>query len=427
VIQRKTVTPRALAFVCAFALPQIAEAAPADPSAKPVAAPAGAGAKPKPASSAAPAAAPPAAAAPVTPPPGVKPTTATAPSASAPAAPASAPPAAAPPTKPEVKLPPPKTPLEAALQGVVMLERAGRPLAVGTLLNGDGRILTALSPLTHGNQIDARYPDGRVLHVKLSYSDRAWDLALLTPEGDARHAGLRASRDPAPAAGTKLKTIGYVRDKALGATDQTIKARGVLRGGDSAELSDALELAQPPKPTDIGAPLVNDKGEVVAIVARACSPNDKVGCTLAPYGAPVSAIRGFLRGVPMRHGPWVGLEGVAFDAGIARGVRVAAVAPDGPAASAGLHAGPPGAADVIVAVDGTPVSSAEAFADAVENHAAGTPVRLLVLSDGRYREVGVVVREAADAVGRHDRAIPPNPWPRTSRPPEQKSTPNPYR
>jgi serine protease Do len=340
-----------------------------------------------------------------------------------PAAPGATPASPAP-LKPEVKLPPPKTPLEAALQGVVMLERAGRPLGVGTLLNGDGRILTALSPLTHGNQVDARYPDGRVVHVRLSYSDRAWDLALLTPEGDARHAGLKASHDASPVVGTKLKTIGYVRDKALGATDQTVKAKSVLRGGDSAELTDALELGVSPRPSDLGAPLVNDKGEVVGILARACSPADKVGCTLTLYAAPVSAIRGFLRGVPMRHGPWVGLEAVAFDAGIARGVRVAAVAPDGPAASAGLHAGPPGMADVVLAVDGTPVSSAEAFADAVENHAPGAPIRLLVLSDGRYREVGVVVHEPPDAVGRHERVIQSNPWPR---PPQPHTAPNPYR
>ncbi|HEX3773117.1 MAG TPA: PDZ domain-containing protein [Polyangiaceae bacterium] len=395
------------------------------------AAPGDASAKPKPATTKTAAAATSSAAATTAAPPAAAATPPAAPSAkSTPpaAAIATTPPApGAPPTKPEVKLPPPKTPLEAAVQGTVMLERAGRPLAVGTLLNGDGRILTALSPLTHGNQIDARYPDGHISHVRVSYADRAWDLALLTPEGDARHAGLKASRDAEPGAGTKLKTIGYLRDKLLGPTDQTVKAKGTLRGGDSAELSDALELGVTPKPNDIGAPLVNDKGEVVGVIARACSPNDKAGCTLVPYGVPVSAIRGFLRDVPMRHGPWVGLEAVAFDAGIARGVRVAAVAPDGPAANAGLHAGPPGMADVVLAVDGTPVASAEAFADAVDNHAPGAPIRLLVLSEGRYREVGIVVHEPPEAVGRHERVIQSNPWPQKPHAPIVPTAPNPYR
>jgi serine protease Do len=331
-----------------------------------------------------------------------------------------------PPLKPETKLPAPKNPVEAALYGVVRLERAGRPIGIGTLLSGDGRILTALSPLTHGNQIDARYPEGQVVHVKLSYSDRAWDLALLTPEGDARHGGLKASHDQAPGAGSKLHAVGYVNAK-LGASDLTIKAKSTLRGGDSAELADALELSFAPKPIDIGAPLVDDKGEVVAVVARACAASDKTGCTLLPYGAPVSAIRGFLRGVPMRRGPWLGLEVVAFDAGIARGVRVAALAPDGPATSAGLRAGPPGMADVVLAVDGTPVSTAEAFSDAVEVHSPGAPVLLLLLSEGRYREVGLVVREAPNVGVHHDRMIqsnPTRPWPHG---PGQESVPNPYR
>ena len=334
------------------------------------------------------------------------------------------------PEKPSAKLPGPKNPVEAAVQQVVMLERAGRPIAIGTLLSGDGRIVTALSPLTHGNQIDAHYPEGQIVRVKLSYSDRAWDLALLTPEGDARHAGLKASHDPIPAAGTKLHAVGYVRDKQLGSSDITIKSRSTLRGGDSAELEGALELPFAPKPNDVGGPLVNDKGEVVAIVARACSVSDKLGCTPAPYAAPVSAIRNFLRGVPMRRGPWLGLEVVAFDAGVARGVRVAAVAPEGPAASVGLHAGPPGAGDVVLAVNGTPVATAEAFANAIENHPSGpaNPLRLTVFSDGRYREVSLLVREpASGAAEQHDRVFqsnPTHPWPRAPRP---TGVPNPYR
>ena len=327
------------------------------------------------------------------------------------------------------KLPGAKNPVEAAVQQVVMLERAGRPIGIGTLLNGDGRILTALSPLTHGNQIDAHYPEGQIVRVKLSHSSRAWDLALLTPEGDSRRAGLKASRDPAPAAGTKLHAVGYVRDKQLGSSDVTIKAKSTLRGGDSAELTDALELPFAPKPSDIGGPLVNDKGEVVAIVARACSVSDKNGCTLAPYAAPVSAVRDFLRSVPMRPAPWVGIEGVAFDAGVARGVRVAAVSPGGPAALAGLRAGPPGVGDVILAVDGMPVSTSEAFADVVDSHSMGpgTRIRLTVLSEGRYHEV-VLMLDAASATpaARHDRIYqsnPARPWPR----PGAGTTPNPYR
>ena len=312
-----------------------------------------------------------------------------------------------------------------------MLERAGRPIGIGTLLSGDGRILTALSPLTHGNQIDAHYPEGQVIRVKLSHFDRAWDLALLTPEGDARHAGLKATHEPTPAAGTKLHAVGYIGDKRLGASDITIKSQITLRGEDSAELAGALELPYAPKPNDVGGPLVDDTGDVVAIVARACSVNDKVGCTLAPYAVPVSAVRRFLSSVPMRRGPWVGLETVAFDAGVARGVRIAAVTPGGPGANAGLRAGPPGVGDVILAVDGTPVATAEAFSNALENHGASgesVAMRLMVLSEGRYREVSVMVRDPGDPARqpaiRVFQSNPARPWPHA---PGPAGVMNPYR
>jgi len=315
-----------------------------------------------------------------------------------------------------------------------MLERNGRPIGIGTPLNGDGRILTALSPLTHGNQIVAHYPEGQLIPVKLSHSDRAWDLALLTPEVDGQRGGLKASRDPAPAAGSKLYAVSYVRDKQLGSLEVTIKAKSTLRGGDSAELPNAFELPFFPKPADVGAPLVNDQGEVVGIIARACAVTDKLSCTLAPYAAPVSAVRDFLRGAPMRRrSPSLGMEVVAFDAGVARGVLVTSVAAEGPAANSGLRAGPPGVGDVVLAVDGTPIATAAAFANAVNNHGPGAPApaRLTVLSGGRYREVLLPVlatpEAAAPAPLRNDRSFQSNPsglWPH---PPKPTSVPNPYR
>jgi len=312
-----------------------------------------------------------------------------------------------------------------------MLERGGRPIAVGVPLSGDGRILTALSPLTHGNQIVAHYPEGQLIPVRLSYSDRGWDLALLSPLADAGRAGLKAAHDPAAAVGTKLHVLNYIRDKQLGSTDLTIKAKSTLRGGDSAQLVDVYELPFALKAVDAGAPLVNDEGEVIAIVARACSVNDKLGCTLAPYAAPVSAVREFLRGAPPRKNPWVGLEVVAFDAGFTHGVRVAAVSPDGPAAGSGLRAGPPGVGDVVLAVDGKPVATPEAFLDAVDGHEPGAPVRLTVLSDGRYREVQLSVPATpggnALAPVRNDRVFRSNPTGAAPAPPPPTSVPNPYR
>jgi len=313
-----------------------------------------------------------------------------------------------------------------------MLERGGRPIAIGTLLNGDGRILTALSSLTHGNQIVARYPEGQLIPVRLSHSDRGWDLALLNPEGDERRSGLKASREPPLTVGSKVHAVSYVRDKQLGSSRVTIKAKSTLRGGDCAELLDALELPFVPKPADVGAPLVNDQGEVVAIIARACSVTDKLGCTLAPYGAPVSAVRDFLRAAPPRpRSPWVGLEVVAFDAGVARGVRVAAVAPEGPAASSGLRAGAPGVGDVVLAVDGKPVATAAAFAGAVSEHGTGAPARLTVLSDGRYHEVLLEIVAPADAPAlapvRDDRLFQSNPSGLFRPPPKPAPAPGPYR
>ena len=417
--------------VCSLLVPLSAPAAPNGGAPAPVAVPV---VVPVPVAAPASAAPPPPARQPayvVTPkpaasPPAASPPTAATPSGSPPSGSASAPgvgaPAVPPATAASSRLPAAKTPIEAALQQVVMLERGGRPIGVGTLLNGDGRILTALSPLTHGNQISARYPEGQLVPVRLSYSDRAWDLALLTPEGDSRRAGLKASREPTPAAGAKLYALSYVREKQLGSAAVTIKAKSTLRGGDSAQLPDALELPFAPKATDIGAPLVNEKGEVVAIIARACAVTDKLGCTLAPYAAPVSAVRDFLRSVPMRRAPWVGIDVVAFDAGVARGVRVTSIAPEGPAVGSGLRAGPPGVGDVVLAVDGAPVASSEAFSDAVEKHGSAAPVRLTVLSEGQYREVILRTPPA-----RNDRVFRSNPTGPAPLPQTPTPVTNPYR
>lgn len=306
--------------------------------------------------------------------------------------------------------------VERARQGVVVLQRQGKPLALGVVLEGDGRILTALSPLTNGNFVTARYTDGAVVPVKLVHSDRAWDLALVTPVASPaqplRKAGLRAARTPSFVG---LQSFNLAPPVNVAAAPASLSLSAGLLGGDAVSLGGAYELGT--KPAFVGGPVVNADGEVVAIVARACPAKGNGGCVPAPYGAPVSALKQFLQRVPAE-ATWLGVDAAAEDGGAVRGVRVVSVVPGSPAAVAGVRPGPDAAqADLVVAVDGTPVATPSALNEAIRARVAGDSVELLLFGLGRYRHVTVKPRPAPQLT------VPPQFTPKAPKPP----TPNPYR
>jgi serine protease Do len=296
---------------------------------------------------------------------------------------------------PEAK---PEDPLERARQGVVLLERRGKPIAVGSVLQGDGRIVTALSPLGHGNNVDARFADGSVMQVRVGHVDRGWDLALLVPQNGRWTKGLRASRVSPTAAGASLRTFSVVRNKQLAPSRTIVKGKRTLVGGDSELLRDGLELASRLRPTDLGSPVVDDQGNVVAVIAQACAPSKESACTMVPFGVPVAALKAFLRTVPANAvppAPWLGIQGAAEDTGTVRGVRVLSVHPQSPAAAAGLKGGPQRqTSDIVVAVDGAPVTSPEQLAATVNRRSVGDTIQVLLFGEGKYRQVTVALRAA---------------------------------
>lgn len=297
-----------------------------------------------------------------------------------------------------------------------MLERQGRPLALGMVLEGDGRILSALSPLTNGNFLSARYADGVVAPLKLVHSDRGLDLALLapvtTPAQPLHRAGLRAARTPSFVG---LQTFILAPPNAVSGAPAALKLSPGLLGGDTAALAGAYELGQ--KPAFVGAPVVNTEGEVVAVVARACPAGSNAGCVPVPYGAPVTAIKQFLVRVPAE-ATWLGVEAASDSAGGVRGVRVITIIPGSPAAVAGLRPGKdPTQSDLVIAVDGAPVTTLAELNEAVRARTTGDSVELLLYGFGRYRHVSVKPRPAPELTA------PPYVQPKLAKP----RVPNPYR
>jgi serine protease Do len=314
--------------------------------------------------------------------------------------------------------------VEQARQGVVVIQRQGRPLALGAVLEGDGRIITALSPLTHGNSLSARYPDGAVVPLKLAHADRAWDLALLAPQPPAsqppRKAGVKAASQPS-FTGLQIFGLGGA-GKPLPLAPISLQLSEPLLGGDGVALPDSYTLSG--AAPSLGAPIVNASGEVVALVARACpagsaapASTKPTPCTPAPYGAPVGALKRFLKRIPAE-ATWLGIEGAGEEAQGVRGVRVVSVIPGSPAASAGLRPGQDlVVADLIVAVDGTPVSTPGDLNEAVRARVVGDSIELLLFGLGRYRHISVKPRPAPELTA------PPY----TAPIPAKHSTPNPYR
>ena len=294
-------------------------------------------------------------------------------------------------------------------RGVVAVERNGVPAAVGTVLGGDGRVLTSLSGLGGAETADIRYADGTAVHARVGESDTALDLALLVPQSTKWTEGLIASEvDPA---GAQLRAMlpsvgpngpGGRPGGRFGPALAGVKGQAEAHARDGRSLLNVLDIDLQ-GPAIAGAPLLDMTGGVVAVLVRACkgwseapqasSPGSPTACVPVVVGAPVSTLRSFLSrapAAPAAPAPWLGIRGEPAAAGSGRGVRITAVAPSSPAEKAGLKV----SSDVIVAVDGQPIDTPERLAEAIGRHAPGDSVKLLVFGGDRFREVSVALRAA---------------------------------
>lgn len=291
------------------------------------------------------------------------------------------------------------------------MEQGGRPMAVGTVLSKDGRVLTSLSALGSVEQPEIRYSDNTVVKARIGHKDKNWDLALLIPQTGKWLDGL-VPTDVDP---TGLDIRAFLpKAGKLSGVGVGVKGRTDARSKEGDPLRSVFDLDLKGIPGIPGAPLVEPSGKVVGVLVRACKEvvesADKGGaraavaaagaeknpCSPITIGAPIAAVRGFLMKTPadaVQPSPWLGLGGAPTDSGNVKGVRVMGVAPGSPAEKGGLKPGGENP-DVIVAVDGQPVETPEQLAEVIAKRAIGQTVKLLVFSQGKFREAPVTLRSA---------------------------------
>jgi serine protease Do len=300
--------------------------------------------------------------------------------------------------------------VEQLRRGIVQIEQGGRPMAVGTVLSKDGRVLTSLSGLGAAEAPEIRYADNTVVKAKIGHKDRGWDLALLVPQSGKWADGLTPTDDDP--ASLEIKAF-LPRAGKLAASAVRFKGRTDARSKEGDALPSVLDVDLKGLPAVPGAPLLGPQGKVVGVLVRACKAagevekpaKEKAGkaepprCTPVTIAAPVPALRAFLMKTPasaVQPAPWLGLGGAPSESSNVKGVRVVGVAPGSPAEKAGLSTKGE-SPDVIVAVDGQPVETPEQLADVIGKRAIGQAVKLLVYSQGRFRDVAVTLRSAPQA------------------------------
>ena len=239
----------------------------------------------------------------------------------------------------------------------------------GVVIGPDGLILTIGYLMLEAQTIQIVTHDNKTLPAKAVAYDLATGFGLIKPL--------------LPLAGVQPVTLGS--HNALAAGEPLMAASGAQAGGEEADVSmtqmvskrafsgyweyhlDSAIFTSPPIGNHSGAPLFNQRGELIGIgslfVTDALGGNRRLPGNMF---VPVDLLKPIL-GEMQQTGstkssrrPWVGLTSSEQGGR----VQIVRVNKDGPAQAAGLEAG-----DFVLAVDGTKVTTLEAFYKKLWEHA----------------------------------------------------------
>lgn len=294
------------------------------------------------------------------------------------------------------------------LPSVVSIEvQVGQGGATGSglILKEDGYILTnnhVVAEAAGGAKVVVTFADGHEQEARVVGATPDYDLAVLKVEesglvplvlgdSDAIVVG-----DSVLAVGSPLGLDATVTTGIVSALHRPVKA------GEEAEAAfiDAIQTDAAINPGNSGGPLVNAAGEVIGINSAIAQPPGAAAATGSiglGFAIPSNQARHTAEQLIETGQATFPVIGVLLDPAYqGEGVRVAEntvqgqapVTPEGPADLAGIRAG-----DVILAIDGRPVSQADELIVAIRAKAPGDPVTLRVRTGDDERDVRVVLSE----------------------------------
>ncbi len=265
---------------------------------------------------------------------------------------------------------------------------AGQGVGSGVIYRADGIILTNHHVVADATRTEVALADGSRVPGRVIASDPDTDLAVIRVERE----GLPAAKfhKPLPQVGEPAVVLG----SPLG-FEKTVTA-GIVSGlhrsipGSAAETRALVDLIQTDaaiSPGNSGGAMADAEGRVLGISVAYVPPQQ--GAVAVGFAIPAETATRvadeLLEHGRVRHA-YLGLQPAELTSEIARqlhvtgGVLVYALAPEGPAAKAGIRPG-----DVLTAVDTQKVANVEELSAALRQHDPGERVAISYVRDGESR------------------------------------------
>ncbi len=269
----------------------------------------------------------------------------------------------------------------------------------GVIVAPDGFVLTNSHVVGGASRVELTTVDGRSLGARVVGDDPDTDLALVRVDAATTLPAASLGDSKRLRRGQLVVAIGNPLGFESTVTTGVVSALGrSLRAQSGRLIEDVIQTDAALNPGNSGGPLVSSHGEVVGI---------NTAVILGAQGicfAVASNTASFVLGELVRHGrvrrAYIGISAqhspiprrLQLAASLEQGsaAMVGAVETASPAASAGLISG-----DLIVALDGMPITGADDLIRALTGERIGRPVEIDVLRMGKRRRFTVTPQERA--------------------------------
>ncbi len=274
-----------------------------------------------------------------------------------------------------------------AYRGVVEITvrtDSGTAEGSGFVYDSSGHIVTNDHVVNGAQAVSVKFWNGKTYDAQVVGSDSSTDLAVIkvdAPDSQLYPLSLGLSRELE--VGDSVVAIGSPFGLEETVTSGIVSAlhRSIDSLNEGFRIIDSIQTDAAINHGNSGGPLLSSGGQVIGVNAQIRS--DSGGSDGIGFAIPSDTVRSIANQLISNGHAVHAYLGVSLDSS-STAARVAGVRPGTAAAQADLRSG-----DVIIAVDGTSIDSADGVSQAIDSHQPGDTVTLKIRRDGKTLTVDV--------------------------------------